>query len=128
VLDDDKEALSVFRKAGDLGVYSVDENQTVASYEERTREPEGSRNPTSSKRPRLSIGSSISSIRSRLSTQASLSPLHEEGGMCDDDEESPSPIKRRRLSSTSASLSVSTAGRTHDTIVEENSDLGSDSD
>lgn len=125
VFEDDKEALSIFRKAGDLGTFLVgNEDESVESVEEHSASDLAERPSTTSKRNRLSMGSSISSIRSKLSTQGSLSPLREED---EEEGDSPSPIKRRRTSQASENFSVSTAGQGQKTIDEETDD-GSDSD
>ena len=116
VFDEDKEALGIFRKAGDLGEFPGAESQTVASYEEHTHPV-----TSGSKGPRLSMGSSISSIRSKTT----LSPLYEEAGSDKEDEASPSPDSHQKIASTSPNFSVSTGVHTRGTMADEESSMGS---
>ena len=119
VLPEDKEALKIFRKAGDFGAFVVEEDyQTVESFGDPDDSVLAERPSTAtSKRSRLSIGSSVSSIRSKLSQRSSLlPPLYEEADGSEDGEDSPNE-----------NMSASTA-KTHDTIIEEASGEGSDSD
>ena len=112
VLDEDKAALGIFRKAGNLGDCPGTGSQTVASYEEHTQPPTGS------KRPRLSVGSSISSIRSKTT----LSPLYEEDGSDNEEGPSPSPASHQNIApATSPNFSVSTGVQTRGTMADEDS-------
>jgi hypothetical protein len=131
VLDEDKEALNIFRKAGDLGDFVEEDDQhSAGSFENETQ----SEAPESSvqRRTRPSQGSSVTSKRSKASAQSSLPPLYEEDDddSDEDGEGEPSPPKRLKLNSTDADQSVSTAGHTgtHDESIEEGSADGSDSE
>lgn len=120
IFEDDQEALQIFRKTGDLGAFVVeDEDGSVESVEEHSASDLAERPSTTSKRQRLSMGSSISSIRSKMSAQGSLSPLREED---EEEGDSPSPMKRRRISQASGNFSVSMAGQAQEAIDEETRD------
>lgn len=137
VYDDDKAALEAFRKAGDLGAFFVEDHDDDDDSSEKSNDEshfESIVADSTSVHRRMSLGSSVSSLRSKVSTQTSLSPLYEEDPTReadDDDEEegghmSPSPPKRPKATSASVtSLSVSTLGQT---IIAEGSGESSSSD
>ena len=156
IRQDDLLAIDQFRKALGVSLFnpksasprSIATSQrstgNCESDEERS-EGSGSTEPNSSSsriRERLSHASSIGSARSsRLSTtQSSLSPLPEEGGPRsspeDEDELSPSPEKRRKVtryqrltrSSFGSSRSDSTIGHSATTIEEGSDEEGSRDD
>jgi hypothetical protein len=128
VYDEDKKALAEFRKAGDLGELVIDDADTYAASQFSTK---------ASSKPRTSMGSSVSSIRSKISAQTSLESIHEEdptvenGGENSDHEDdtrhsTPSPPKSRRtISSAHTDASVSTLGQTHGEHSDESDDESS---
>jgi hypothetical protein len=123
VLEEDKEALNIFRKAGDLGAFVEEDDQhSAGSFENQTQSEAPER------RARPSRGSSVSSKRSKASAQSSLPPVYEEDGSDEDSEGDHSPPKRLNAADADQ-LSVSTAGHTgtHETIVEGSAE-GSDSE
>lgn len=122
VYDQDKEALAEFRKNGDLGEFVVEDTDTYTASQFSTTL--GGSTGTTLK-PRTSMGSSVSSIPSKVSNQASLESINEEDpsieyGMEGSDHEddthlsTPKEPKRRRtvLSSAHTDASVSTLGQT----------------
>ena len=121
ILDEDKEALKLFRETAKLGVFvDEDDQHTAGSFEEQMNTQTS---VASSRRPRSTPGSAGSSVWSKKSGVASLPTVHEDDGS-DEDEDAGSPQKRRRLSTAD---SVSTAGRSKESIPE-GSDEGSQSD
>lgn len=125
VPDEDKEALTEFRKTGDLAEFVEEDGDTYAA----------SHGGTAILKPRTSMGSSVSSIRSKMSAQASLESIHEEdpsvenGGEDADHETdnshftpSPTTNRRRTISSAHTDASISTLGLTRDGTNESDED------
>lgn len=77
IYEDDLATIEEFRLAGNLGKYPFNKNAKTDAMDDGSFSAESLDSRT---RPRMSITSNISSIRSKMSaTQASLSPLYEEG-------------------------------------------------
>lgn len=112
VYDEELAAIKVFRRAGDLGEFLVRDEESMNEDDDDLPTDHG-RASASSLRRRMSGGSSVSSIRSKLSTQGSLSPLMEEDPSVGEGEEDESPPKRRKLSSMNSSQVSSTLGGSH---------------
>jgi len=100
VLEEDKEALKIFRKSGNLGSFRSDVPQETPM----SSRSQGSISRESSKRPR-SMASSVGSGWSKRSTMTSSLPPVEEENSDDDDDVSPS--KRFRLSEDQSSTAGS---------------------
>lgn len=139
VFDEDLGALVDFRKSGMFGefvVADVDSNAVIRTAVTHTRSDKNSM------KPRTSMGSSVSSIRSKISTQSTLDSIREgKGGGAPDttarkhqqrelsqassgkspavqeeaSSSTPSPPKRRRMiSSAHSGASISTLGLSRD--------------
>jgi len=105
VYDEDKKALEQFRKLGDLGQFVVEDEDT-ATYTQTTMKTKTSSIRPAFK-PRSSLGTSVSSIPSKVSGNGSLESIMEET----EGASTPSPTKRRSVpSSTRTMESVSTLG------------------
>jgi hypothetical protein len=119
VYDEDKEALAEFRRTGDLGEFVVKEGDTDTASPFST-----AIGGSTTLKSRRSKGSSIGSIPSKVSNQASLESINEEDPTIENGSEgsdlengthhsTPSPPERRRtvVSSAHTDTSVSTLGQ-----------------
>ena len=84
VFEDDLKAMSVYRHAGNLGTFLVEDDNDKTNEDESAGAGASAAGGASPRR--LSHGSSIASIVSKTSTQKSLSPLPEEEEKDVDDE------------------------------------------
>ena len=87
VLESDIEAMEMFRKAGNLGPFVVEDDTTVGGRSYASRSVAASSRASSRASRHHSLGGSVSSVPSKVSTQRSdLSPLPEErDGETEDD-------------------------------------------
>lgn len=113
VFNEDLESLAEFRRTGELGELLIEDGETTYTASQRTT----TQCDSTALKPRTSLGSSVSSIRSKVSALESIHEEVENGGEISDHEDddtrqsTPSPIKRRRtLSSTHTEASASTIG------------------
>jgi hypothetical protein len=127
VFDDDLEAISDFRNAGDFGSFVVEDPETATqtTYAESTKAGSIRGRSTqggSLSQPRMSMGSSVSSIRSKASHDSLESIAEgdedknndsgdEEEAKLDDGHLTPSPNKRRKMTPSQTDFSVSTLGQ-----------------
>ena len=109
VLESDIEAMALFRKAGNLGAYVVEDDTTVGGRSHAASSIASSRTGSIFRQRRPSVGGSISSVPSKVSTQGSLSPLPEEkDGETEDD--SPQPTSPAGKSSVGTNSHVQSPG------------------
>lgn len=92
ILESDVESMEIFRKAGNLGAFVMEDDTTVggrsfASRSVAASSRASSRASSAFRRRQHSLGGSVSSVPSKVSTQrSSLSPLPEErDGETEDD-------------------------------------------
>lgn len=85
VLAEDMKALSLFRQAGNLGTFLIEDDKDKSKVDRSPLGEGASSGGSDFRRRSLSHASSISSVVSKTSTQKSLSPLPEEEGRDGDD-------------------------------------------
>lgn len=108
IYEEDTKALADFRKIGDLGEYFVDE-ETATYTETATNTAATSLKASMRFKPRTSMGSSVSSIPSKVSgAGGSLESINEEEPGDDGSPGTPSPAKRSIVQSVGSVSSLDT--------------------